>query len=78
MESFILNAGTLNDDELFLSDEGKVFKGGYVAFVYRYSFLNSQSNALSIKKFRSYHRLNDYLKKEYPHFEYSGVSKSFT
>jgi hypothetical protein len=61
MESIILREGVLNDDELYLSDEGKCFKGGFIAIIKYYTFLNSWCNTENVKKFRSKNSLNKFL-----------------
>jgi hypothetical protein len=70
MQTYILNEGTLNDNELLLSDEGKVFKGNYIAIIKEYSFLSAWSNKESIKKFRKHEQLQKYLNRYYPQFTY--------
>jgi hypothetical protein len=70
MTTYILNEGVLNDDEILLSDENKVFKGNYIAIVKRWEFQNSWSNRLKVLKFRNEKRLNAFLQKYYPEFNY--------
>lgn len=70
MQTYILNEGTLNDNELLLSDEGKVFKGNFIAIVKEYTYANAWSNKESIKKFRKREQLQKYLNKFYPEFTY--------
>ena len=40
MQTFILQENALTDNLLLLADEGKVFKGGYVAIVQEFEFKN--------------------------------------
>lgn len=68
-QEFILQENVLTDNVLILADEGKVFKGGYIAIIKEYTFLNSWSDKLGVKKFRSEERLHKYLEKNYPNFE---------
>lgn len=70
MQQFILRENTLTDNVLLLADEGKVFNGGYIAVTYEYNYANEWSDKLSVKKFRSQDRLNEYLDKHYPEFTY--------
>lgn len=68
-QEFILQENVLTDNVLILADEGKVFKGGYIAIIKEYTYQNSWSDKLGVKKFRSEERLNKYLDKHYPNFE---------
>jgi len=70
MDCYILKENVLSDNLLMLPDENKVFKGGYIAIMKEYTFLNSWTDKASIKRFRSEKQLNSYLKKNYPNFEY--------
>lgn len=70
MTNYILTEGPLNDNELLLSDEGKVFKGNYIAIIKEYKFFNEWSNKLEVKRFRSFEQLEKYLNKFYPGFNY--------
>lgn len=74
METYILREGVLNDNELLLADEGKVFKGNYVAILKEYSFLNSWSNKLNAKRFRKLDRLIQYLNKNYSKAELENLT----
>ena len=68
-QEFILRENVLTDDTLLLADEGKVFKGGYIAIIKGYTYQNSWSDKLGVKRFRNEDRLNSYLEKNYPQFE---------
>ena len=68
-KEFILRENVLTDNTLLLADEGKVFKGGYIAIVKEYTYQNSWSDKLGVKRFRNEDRLNKYLDKTYPQFE---------
>jgi hypothetical protein len=70
MQQFILRENTLTDNVLLLAEEGKVFKGNYIAIIEEYTYANEWSDKLSVKKFRSHDRLNEYLDKHYPEFTY--------
>tara|TARA_R110000850_G_scaffold6986_1_gene26355 strand:+ start:58 stop:276 length:219 start_codon:yes stop_codon:yes gene_type:complete len=70
MNSYILNEGVLNDNEIYIADEGKVFKGNYIAIIKEYSFLNAWQNKETLKRFRTEKSLEDYLTKNYPEFSY--------
>lgn len=66
---FILQENVLTDNVLILADEGKVFKGGFIAIIKEYTYQNAWSDKLGVKKFRKEERLNEYLQKRYPDFE---------
>lgn len=68
MTTYILSEGVLNDNELYLTDDGKVFKGNYIAIIKEYTFQNSWSNKETIKRFRSEEQLSKYLSKNYSDF----------
>lgn len=70
MQTFILQERPLTDNVLMLADEGKVFKGNYIAIIKENTFANAWSDKESIKKFRSQKMLDNYLAKNYPEFEY--------
>lgn len=70
MQTYTLKENVLSDDELLLSDEGKIFKGGYIAILKIHSYLNAWSDKQEIKCFRSDEQLQKYLNKNYPNFEY--------
>ena len=70
METYLLKENVLTDDLLHIAENGKVFKGGYIAIVEYNTFQNSWSDKKHIAKFRNENRLNSFLKKSYPNFEY--------
>ena len=70
MTEFVLQERPLTDNVLLLADEGKVFKGNYIAIIKENTFANAWSDKESIKKFRSQKMLDNYLTKNYPEFEY--------
>ena len=70
MQTYILKENVLSDDELLLADEGKIFKGGYIAILKIHTYLNSWNDEQTIKRFRSEKELQKYLNKYYPTFNY--------
>ena len=66
MREFILRENVLTDNVLAIPDKGKIFKGGYIAIIKEYEFLNSWQDKEIIKRFRSVNRLQSYLDKVYP------------
>jgi len=71
MKTYILNERVLTDDTLEVADEGKFFKGGYIAIVQQYEFENEWSDrARKPIRFRSEKRLANFLAKNYPKFDY--------
>jgi hypothetical protein len=69
MQTFILRERPLTDNILMLADEGKVFKGNYIAIIKENTFLNEWSDKERVKKFRKQKMLDNYLTKNYPEFE---------
>jgi len=69
MQSFILKENVLTDDILHLPDEGKIFKGGYIAKIEYFTFLHAWGDEKHTIKFRNANRLNSFLKKKYPEVE---------
>lgn len=70
MQEFILKENVLTNNVLTLADEGKIFKGGYIAILKEYTFETHWTDKLSVKKFRNQKRLDEYLTKHYPKFDY--------
>jgi hypothetical protein len=66
MREFILRENVLTDNVLAVPNKGKIFKGGYIAIIKEYVFLNSWQDKEIIKKFKSVDKLNLYLDMEYP------------
>jgi hypothetical protein len=62
----ILQENVVSDNILILPDSGKIFKGGYVAIIKEYVFLNAWQDREIIKKFRKSTSLDKYLLKKYP------------
>jgi hypothetical protein len=71
MQQFILRENVLTDNVLLLAEEGKVFKGNYIAIIREYTYSNEWSDKVSVTKFRSKERLSDYINKKYPEFEFT-------
>lgn len=69
MREYILRENVLTDDILFVADKGKVFKGGYIALIKEYTFLNEWCDKETVKYFRKESSLERYLVKKYPDFE---------
>lgn len=69
MKTYILRENVLTDNELYLADENKVFKGGYIAIIKEYSYQNCWSDKETIKRFTNLKTLNKYLDKFYPEIE---------
>ena len=44
MQTYILEEGALNDNEMHIADEGKCFKGGYKVCVEYYTYANAWCN----------------------------------
>jgi hypothetical protein len=69
MQTFILKEGVLNDDELYLADENKVFSGNYIAIITQYIFETHWTNKRIIKRFRKEEQLKKYIGTKYPEFD---------
>lgn len=65
-KEFFLRENVLTDNILTVADKGKIFKGGFIAMVKEFEFLNSWQDKEIIKRFRSKDRLCSYLDKKYP------------
>jgi len=63
---FVLQENVLTDNLLVIPEKGFIFKGGYIAIVKEYTFLNAWNDKEKITKFRNKKRLFDYLSKKYP------------
>ena len=68
MTTELLCEGVLNDNVIHYPDEGKIFKGGYIAIVEEYIPVNDWSNRKQLKRFRSKERLQAYLGKHYSNY----------
>ena len=65
MKTIILRENVLSDNTLYIAEENKIFKGGYVALLKEYTFANEWCDKESVKRFRSKERLIKYLDKNY-------------
>jgi len=68
MTIHILKENVLSNNTLVLADQNKIFKGGYIAMAMEYIHQNSQTDRMTIKRFRNRERLDKYLSKNYPNF----------
>jgi hypothetical protein len=66
MREFILKENVLTDNVLAIPNKGMIFKGGFIAIIKEYEFLNSWQDKEIVKRFRSVDRLISYLDKQYP------------
>ena len=73
MRQFILREGVLNDNTLTLADEGKVFKGNYIAILKEYVFASAWHNTEVTTRFRNEKQLHKYLNKNYSETELEHV-----
>ena len=70
MQTLILQENVLTDNLLLLAEEGKIFKGGYIAIIKEYEFSNSWSDREKPnKKFRSVNSLKKYIQRKYKNFD---------
>jgi hypothetical protein len=69
MQTYILKESVLNDDTLYLSDDKKLFHGGYVAILKQYHYANAWHNKETYKRFKKRETLYKYLNKNYPNVE---------
>jgi hypothetical protein len=69
METYILKENVLTDNILMLANENEIFKGGYIAILKEYSYLNPWNDKETKKKFRKRETLFKYLYKKYPEIE---------
>jgi len=69
MKAFILRENVLSDNTLYVAEENKVFKGGYIALLKEYKYANAWCDKESVKRFRSKERLINYLDRNYTNEE---------
>lgn len=62
----LLKMNVLTDNILILPDEGKIFKGGYIAIVKEYFFLNAWNDKEKVTRFKKINTLLSFLEKNYP------------
>jgi len=65
MKTIILRENVLSDNTLYIAEENKVFKGGYIALLKEYTYANAWCDKESVKRFRSKERLTNYLSRNY-------------
>ncbi len=65
-KEFHLKENVLTDNILRVADKGKKFKGGFIALISEFEFLNSWQDKEIITRFKSQDSLNKYLNKHYP------------
>jgi len=65
MTTQIIKEGVLNDDTLYTADDGKVFKGGYVAVLEYYTFQTHWTNTRHYKHFRTLENAEKFIAKQY-------------
>jgi len=68
-KEFILQENVLTDNILMIPSKGKIFKGGFIAVIREFEFLNSWQDKEIITRFKSKESLNKYLTKHYPQAE---------
>jgi hypothetical protein len=68
-KEIFLQENVLTDNILILPNKGKIFKGGFIAIIKEYVFLNSWSDKEIIKRFKNKDRLIHYLNKQYSQVE---------
>lgn len=73
MRTYIVRENVLSDNVLHISDENKVFKGGYIAVLTENTYQNPWADKATTKAFRSKDRLLQYLKKNYTAEEIENV-----
>jgi len=69
MQTIILKENVLSDNTLILPENNKIFKGGYIAIIKEYIYLNAWTDELKVKKFKKNKTLYKYLSKNYPNYE---------
>ena len=65
MIELILKNGGLNDDVVYIAENGKVFKGNFVAIIEYYTFLNEWNNKKHYKSFKTLENLYKFIDKNY-------------
>lgn len=62
---YTLRENVLTDNMVTIADEGRIFKGGYIAILEEYTYANPWNDKKHIKRFRSKERLIKYLTRYY-------------
>ena len=65
MVELILKNGVLNDDIVYIAENGKVFKGNFVAIIEYYTYVNEWNNKRHYKSFRTLENLYKFIDKNY-------------
>ena len=65
MVKLILKNGVLNDDVVYIAENGKVFKGNFVAIIEYYTYLNEWNNKKHYKSFKTLKNLHKFIDKNY-------------
>ena len=65
MRTFLLRERVVSDDTICLADEGKTFKGKYIAILKQHSFASPWTDTQTIIKFRKKKILSTYLLNNY-------------
>ena len=63
-----LRENVVSDDILYMADDNKVFKGGYIAIVEYHTYANEWNDRKHRKCFRKLDTLYKYLDKNYKDF----------
>jgi hypothetical protein len=66
MVEFILRENVLTDNVLAIPNKGKIFKGGYIAIIKEYEYVNPWQDKEIVYQFKNVDRLTKYLDKQYP------------
>lgn len=57
--------GVLNDDVLYVADDGYKFKGGYDAILEFWTYRNPNANDRNIRRFRTIEAAEKFIEKRY-------------
>jgi len=60
-----IREGVLNDDVLYIADDGYKFKGGYVAILEYWTYRNPNANDRNIRRFKTIETAEKYIEKRY-------------
>lgn len=60
-----IREGVLNDDVLYIANDGYKFKGGYVAILEFWTYRNSNANEQNIQRFKTIKAAEKYIEKRY-------------
>ena len=65
-KEFILKENVLTDNILRIAEKGKIFKGGFIAMISEFEFLNSWQDKENVKGFKHKDTVIAYLDKQCP------------